>query len=458
MTLPDPATAAIDPVDADARDGGSFRDLLATRLLRIIFGTYFLVTLVVTSVQLVAEYRHAGEHLDRDIDAMQQTFGPAITDALWRFNTEVLGNILAGMNALPTVIGVKVVDAQGQLVVASGTVQDAQGKRMQASFAGGVKVTGGGEGIFDRMFSRSFDVVYTDENGRKQPIGRWTIYSSRAIILKQVEYGFMLILVNSVIKTLALWFIFLYVIHRTLGKPLKQLADFVGQLDVTRLGKQSLVLTDARGYELQLLASKLNQMIQAVRRSVDENRRLMQNLEQMNQSLESQVAERTMELLKLATTDPLTTLYNRRKLDEVVNYEIERVQRYGGALSLIIGDIDRFKDINDTYGHPVGDLILVGAADVLRIGRRVADTVGRWGGEEFMIVCPQTDLAGAASLAESLRQQMGEFSFPHVRQVTCSFGVAQLRANDTAQSLTARADLALYGAKANGRNRVEVET
>jgi diguanylate cyclase (GGDEF)-like protein len=431
-----------------------FDQRLATRLLRIVFGCYFLVTLVVTTVQLTAEYQHAANRLEREIEAMEATFGPGITDALWRFNNDVLRGILSGMNALPTVVGTRVDDAQGKLVAASGAIQDAQGRKMTVSSADGA-LSLASEGLFERMFSRSFEVVHVDQSGERRVIGRWTIYSSRAIILKQVEYGFMLILVNSVIKTLALWFIFVFVINRALGKPLKQLSEFVGQLSIDNLGDKSFVLKDRGRHELHMLAHKLNQMIQSLRSSVEDNGKLYRNLEVMNRTLEAQVAERTEDLLKLSVTDPLTELYNRRKIDEVLAYEVERTQRYKESLVVIIGDIDHFKAINDRYGHPTGDRVLLAVAEVLRVSRRVADTVGRWGGEEFMIVCPHTELAGAQVLADSMRQQVEQIAAGLDEPVHISFGVAMLEPGETAAGVTARADAAMYRAKANGRNRIE---
>jgi diguanylate cyclase (GGDEF)-like protein len=412
-----------------------FDQRLATRLLRAVFGVYFLVTLVVTSVQLTAEYQHAANRLEREIDAMEATFKPGITDALWRFNNEILRGILSGMNALPTVIGTRVDDAQGKLVAASGVIQDAQGRKLTASSSDGA-LSPASEGMFERIFSRSFEVVHVDQSGERRVIGRWTVYSSRAIILKQVEYGFMLILVNSVIKTLALWFIFVYVINRALGRPLKQMSEFVGQLSIDNLGDKTFVLKDRGRHELHMLTHKLNQMSQTLRNSVEDNGKLYRNLEVMNRTLEAQVAERTDDLLRLSM--------------------VQRVKRDNQPLAIIIGDIDHFKDINDRYGHPTGDRVLLAVAEVLRVNRRVADTVGRWGGEEFMIVCPSTDLDGAHLLADGMRQQVAQIDAGLDEPVLISFGVAALLPGETAQDATARADAALYRAKANGRNRVEM--
>ena len=257
-------------------------DSIAARLLKIIFGCYFVVTVVVTCIQLVAEYRHTEERLLHEIEAMQQTFGPGITDAMWHFNDDVLRGILSGVKDLPIVIGVKVEDAQGKVVRAAGIIQDQNRRQLQADEAGRLAPVEQSAGLFSQMFSRTFPIVYTDENGRRRAIGSWTVYSSQQVIVKQVEYGFFLILVNSIIKTLALWFIFLFVVQRWLGRPLRQLIEFVGQLKIDNLGDRVFVLEDRGRHELHLLADKLNEMAQGLRTSVAENAALFDQLQQEN--------------------------------------------------------------------------------------------------------------------------------------------------------------------------------
>lgn len=162
----------------------------------------------------------------------------------------------------------------------------------------------------------------------------------------------------------------------------------------------------------------------------------------------------------LARTDALTGLANRRAFDEVAQLEIQRAQRYGTPLTLVMTDIDHFKAINDSHGHDAGDYVLQHFAHILAASVRTIDLVGRWGGEEFAILMPGTDLAEAAQVAERIRKQV-ERSEPRlaagVCRYTASFGVAAFRPDmPTLASLFGRADLALYRAKRGGRNRVEV--
>lgn len=188
-------------------------------------------------------------------------------------------------------------------------------------------------------------------------------------------------------------------------------------------------------------------------------------LEAMNTALEGLVQERTSQLVaknkeleRLSVTDRLTGVFNRLRLDHYLDDQLARRQRYGTDFSIVLLDIDHFKSVNDTYGHPVGDHVLVDVARLLAEGTREVDLVGRWGGEEFLVVCPGTNLEGAMATAEKLREVIASHVFEVVGTKTASFGVAVVRADDSIASLMARVDAALYRSKAGGRNRVECET
>lgn len=184
-------------------------------------------------------------------------------------------------------------------------------------------------------------------------------------------------------------------------------------------------------------------------------------LTRINHALQAEVAARAQmqaELERLATTDSLTGLRNRRAFDELLGLELTRAQRYGHPLTLILFDIDRFKQINDRHGHQAGDRVLVELARVVGSRLRASEVFARWGGEEFFIFAPNTDAAQAAHLAEEIRARVASHDFPAVGQVTISLGVTQYAPGDSRDSLLKRADAALYRAKAGGRNRVEVES
>lgn len=160
----------------------------------------------------------------------------------------------------------------------------------------------------------------------------------------------------------------------------------------------------------------------------------------------------------LATTDGMTGLYNKRALTEAARQKIRSAERFGKPLSLLVCDIDFFKRVNDEYGHDVGDQVIKGFGDVLKRVKRGTDQVGRFGGEEFVFVCEETDLAGAHLLGERVRTELEATQFhTHLGplSVTCSVGVAQLTPSDrTWEALFKASDEALYVSKRNGRNRV----
>lgn len=162
------------------------------------------------------------------------------------------------------------------------------------------------------------------------------------------------------------------------------------------------------------------------------------------------------ELMRLATTDPLTGAYNRTKFNEIIGREIERARRYGQRLSMIIFDIDHFKKVNDTYGHMVGDEVLKTVADIIKSNIRKIEYLVRWGGEEFMIIASGTDLKSAIALAERLKKVIEDYKFDKAGRLTISCGVTEFREDDTEDSFIKRVDDALYMAKNKGKNRVEV--
>ena len=170
----------------------------------------------------------------------------------------------------------------------------------------------------------------------------------------------------------------------------------------------------------------------------------------------NEIKKNEQKLKLLATIDELTGAYNRRAFLELIKKNSYRSKRYNEHLSLMIFDIDFFKKINDTYGHGVGDHVLKSLVRVVFENIRQEDLLARWGGEEFIILMPQTSLKSAFDLAERLRKNIEKYEFPKVGRVTVSLGLAEFSSKDDIESFIKRADDALYTAKGNGRNRVEI--
>ncbi|WP_416466404.1 diguanylate cyclase domain-containing protein [Pseudomonas sp. LFS044] len=203
-------------------------------------------------------------------------------------------------------------------------------------------------------------------------------------------------------------------------------------------------------------------------RNIDAGKRLVAQLEQKNQSLEAQVAERTRELSwvnqqlqrqldenrELAERDALTRIANRYRLEQALQQECRRAQRFREPLAVIAMDVDDFKPINDRYGHAQGDAALVHVVENLRTCLRDHDLLARWGGDEFVMVMPQTTLDEALAVAGRLRQAMVQVEQIGECRLTLSYGVVQWQEGEGQSDLLGRADKALYRAKGAGKNAI----
>jgi diguanylate cyclase (GGDEF)-like protein len=185
--------------------------------------------------------------------------------------------------------------------------------------------------------------------------------------------------------------------------------------------------------------------------SQDEIGQVLSELAAMQGKLKIMISE----LDRLASTDKLTGAWNRRRFEETVETEMDRLRRYGQRLSLMILDVDHFKKINDDYGHPVGDQVLVDLSNTIRSSLRASDSLTRWGGEEFVILCPNTTAKIVSNLAERLRKKIATVNFKEVGNITVSFGVAECGPSETWEQWLHRADEALYLAKSGGRDQVK---
>ena len=208
--------------------------------------------------------------------------------------------------------------------------------------------------------------------------------------------------------------------------------------------------------EIAALAETFNQMAEKIEKSEEEI-----------QAKQAELLEKNRLLEQLATTDPLTQVYNRRYILGRLPSELAHAVRYGEKLSTIMIDLDHFKKVNDTYGHSVGDQALLGVVEVINQTIRKADIMGRWGGEEFIVICPNTGREAAAALAERIRQRVEEAEFTTAEGIriplSISMGVAEFclkfpEVFQDTEDMIIRADKALYKAKNSGRNKVVMDT
>ncbi len=161
-----------------------------------------------------------------------------------------------------------------------------------------------------------------------------------------------------------------------------------------------------------------------------------------------------VELVRAATYDKLTGVFNRGSIEEKIEAELERAKRYGNTFSLIMFDIDDFKHINDTFGHHVGDDVLQGISEIVSKNIRTLDSIGRWGGEEFMVLLSETAASEGARVAEKLRVTLATYKPIEALHVTASFGVTSYQDNDTLDTMLKRVDDLMYSAKKSGKNGI----
>jgi diguanylate cyclase (GGDEF)-like protein len=167
--------------------------------------------------------------------------------------------------------------------------------------------------------------------------------------------------------------------------------------------------------------------------------------------------KRSEKLEKRANIDSLTGAYSRAKFNNLFHSEFARSTRYFNPLTILFIDIDNFKIVNDTYGHDIGDDVLKKFANLISINSREFDVLARWGGEEFILMLPQTNINDGYKLAEKIRNIIASNEFDKIGTLTCSIGLSMLNKGDSHESLIKRADNALYKAKSSGRNRTIIE-
>lgn len=219
---------------------------------------------------------------------------------------------------------------------------------------------------------------------------------------------------------------------------------------ISLINKYNKPFTSKDQESLKVICGMLSTMIEKAKlinslsKELVEHKRTSEILKKVNAELE-----------KSASTDQLTDIWNRRYFINKAEEEIERSKRNKYPLSLLLLDIDHFKNVNDLYGHQTGDKILIEFAGLLRENIRSFDSLARWGGEEFLILAPHLRASSAMLYADRLCQLIAENTFQEVGEITTSIGVVELTGSDTLDSMIKKVDSALYLAKKNGRNRVE---
>ncbi|HAC70246.1 MAG TPA: GGDEF domain-containing protein [Arcobacter skirrowii] len=255
-----------------------------------------------------------------------------------------------------------------------------------------------------------------------------------------------------------LWLLFVFIFTGLITIPLILYFSRVISKPIYSLVRQSKKI-EKQDFNI----SKIDTSIQEISLLSSAFSNMSKSIYDYQTSLEEKILQRTKELYekneeleRLSITDKLTGLYNRAKLDSVLNTEFEKAIRYNDIFSVIIMDIDFFKSVNDNFGHQIGDDVLKESAKILSSCIRTSDTLGRWGGEEFLIICPNSKQEDAIKLANRINIAIKQHTFStYPKKVTMSLGVASYCSIfKKAEDIVASADIALYKAKQTGRDRV----
>ena len=200
---------------------------------------------------------------------------------------------------------------------------------------------------------------------------------------------------------------------------------------------------------------ELQEELDVLKKENEELKLLYETIVKHATSLENDLEKKLREITVMSVTDSLTNIFNRRKFTDSLLSEVSKALKNGTALSLVIFDIDNFKQINDKYGHDYGDFVLVTSVSIIKKVLLNNSVFARWGGDEFTILMPGIDAQQAVKIAQAAREELHNHYLNIHREVSCSFGVTELLKEDSVKSFIVRADNALYDAKNNGRNSVK---
>jgi diguanylate cyclase (GGDEF)-like protein len=393
------------------------------------------MAVLATSVQLLFDYQRDVSDLEQAMRYIEENQLPGLADAAWNFHADALKVQLDGIGHSPWVAGALV----------------RYGPNHAAELTAGAIDIG-------RPEIRQFP-LHRNVGSNVVAVGHIYIAPNLHDLYGRTLRRVAVVLSTQAVKSLVISTCILVLVSGMITRHLTQMAEFAKSFKPGRDFTRFVLRRGPKAPhdELTVLANCLN----------DAYHRLYTAHEfevRHNEILSKEVALRTAELreahqaiAKLATTDRLTGLANRLGLEEAFSRELARAERYDNPMAIILTDVDKFKSVNDTYGHQVGDIVLQEISAILVHDARNTDIVGRWGGEEFLILCPETDAEAAAILAERMRASIAAHGFSVVGSRTSSFGVATFRSGDTEAAIVKRADDALYRAKEGGRNRVDCE-
>lgn len=234
------------------------KDSISTQLLKMVFGVYLIIAVAVTLFHMVAEYYNMQESILDDLKVFRKTFEPSLAESLWKFDEKQTRATLKGMLNIPIIVGATVEDTDSFSLGKMGLVLNREGQTVSVDYEGNqVPVTQ----EFSKLLPHTFTITFQDEEGKRATLGQATIYSSSAIVFQKVQYGFVFIIINAMIKTIALWIIFLWLARILLTRPLLTLTNAVNDLNMDNLEELQIDVHTRGRNELKILEEAFNAMV-----------------------------------------------------------------------------------------------------------------------------------------------------------------------------------------------------
>jgi len=401
-----------------------YRPIAAT-LLRSIFWWAALCFMFFAVAQSIYSYGHVKQEFQDEVNTIVSTNIPLLSLNLWDIEPAVVRRQIDLIATRPQIGCVRLTVVTGQ------------------------RFAGGDASLLGHANVQSFDIA--PPSGTGNALGRLEVCENPAAFYRELSRTVGLAALGYLMLTLVICAVIVTILKRQLELPLNHIVEFLGELSPQKLSKPLGLGRPPRHHrdEIDLMVDGFLVLQQEVEKHI---RTLDEQVQQRTNELQSAL----MDIQRISSVDSLTQCLNRRGFDAQIAQEIDRAQRYGRPLSVVFGDVDHFKRINDVYGHFVGDQVLQAVADCLRKGVRAdVDWIARFGGEEFVIIMPETDERGAVVSTERMRLAIGNAQLlpdDAALQVTASFGVAQYAQGESVESLVKRADAQMYAAKQAGRN------
>lgn len=393
----------------------SLRKSIGFRLLRYVFGFYFIVTVIVTSIQLISEYLNVKANMFRELSELSETLEDSLAKAIWNFDTEQMEANLLGISRIEIIAGTKVTNRNNEIFVVNGSAIN-EGSNVTA-LNQGIRV---GKGFIQEyeyrdeyttgtLFEYKFSILDKDAaTDSAKILGYGYIYANHTSIVSRVKYGFMLIIINSLIKTIALWFIFLYFTKRIIAKPISILTAAAKALDPndpiklrTNHDLDKIQYLNSQD-ELNLLTDSFVTMRNAVIEKIDEIEQQKVTLEERVKERTSTISEINKELKYLSLHDSLTGLPNRGLFYDRLENAIITAERENSKFAVASIDFRKFKEINDTYGHLAGDTVLKIISTRIKRNKYRIDTIARMGGDEFAMILIGIDKSNIKEVGEKI--------------------------------------------------------